>query len=324
MAEEIYTYKISEDLPDGQVNVVNLKEEVLANTDITKALDRIDLYPYGDMDRLDIVFREALSVSGKTSLDGDTDNPAGGMLSSHDYTSTSEPDSVNVNNFAAIDYDDGDGHKVFRFAPQPSTPGYFMCDRDFRLNTGLLSGSFEDLAVNPTTLDRVSWNEIELDGVYKNDPISGWIEVDDQADADANAELSVWTYQAKSQSTSALIPLDIRGGTLYVDTAVQDLSASDKWEHQFYVVMAPDLPTPYGGGVKFFDGYLLPYSGSQMSSLNQLATHLDPIKWGAPYTDLTGTSDGDNTKIRALLYYTKGSKHTHVFRLITYRPPGTF
>jgi hypothetical protein len=233
---------------------------------------------------------------------------------------TTVGDTVELGNAAMIDYDDGEGHKVFRFAPQPSTPGYFMCDRDFKLNTGVLSGSYEDLKVNTSTLERESWNEIELNGVYKNDPISGWIEVDDQDDADTNAELSIWTYQAKHPSTSALIPIDVRGGTLAVD----DSLSGETWAHQFYVVMAPDIPVAYGGGVKFFDGYLKPYSNGHMRSVNQLATKLDPEKWVSPYTTATGTSDGDNTKICAFLYYPKGTKNTHIFRLITYRPNGTF
>jgi hypothetical protein len=194
-----------------------------------------------------------------------------------------------------------------------------MCDRDFKLNTGVISGTYEDLKVDLATKDRISWNEISLNGVFKDDPTSGMILCDDQADADVNACLSIWTYQAKHPSTSALIPIDIRGGTLAVD---DELSGAI-WDHQFYVVLSPDIPAAYGGQVKFFDGYLKPYANGHMRSVNQLATKLDPALWVAPDTTATGSSDGDNTKICAFLYYPKGTKNTHIFRLITYRPNGT-
>lgn len=74
-----YTYSISQDLPDGEVNTSKLKTEI-QNSSISIALDRIDTT--GDV--LDIWFKDALLSPEKSILDGDTSDPAGGLLANHD------------------------------------------------------------------------------------------------------------------------------------------------------------------------------------------------------------------------------------------------
>lgn len=81
---QAYTYSIANDMPGGVVNPSNLKREIDASS-ITTALLRIDT----DDDALKLTFAEALSSGDKTTLDGDTTGPAGGLLADH---STAEKD----------------------------------------------------------------------------------------------------------------------------------------------------------------------------------------------------------------------------------------
>ena len=83
MAESTYSYTISNDFPpgsgNGKVNEPVLREEILGSS-ISSSLIRI----VRDDDNLDIVFDPALSAGDKTTLDGDTLGPAGGLIASHD------------------------------------------------------------------------------------------------------------------------------------------------------------------------------------------------------------------------------------------------
>lgn len=81
MAETAYIYSIQGDMPSGKVNTTKLAREVVKSS-ISTQLARIDT----DEDVLLIVFADALSVQDKTTLDGDTTAPAGGLLADHDHT----------------------------------------------------------------------------------------------------------------------------------------------------------------------------------------------------------------------------------------------
>lgn len=90
MAETTYTYSVASDMPGGAVNIGKLADEIQASSIVT-ALERIDLA--GDV--LDVIFKDALSAGDKTTFDGDTTGPAGGLLAAHDNTA-SLPDTQTV------------------------------------------------------------------------------------------------------------------------------------------------------------------------------------------------------------------------------------
>ena len=204
--------------------------------------------------------------------------------------------------------------------PKPSSYGAVMCDRDFRINTGIFdpAASLEDLKVNPTTNLEVPWDELELHGIFK---LVGGVMVacDDQPDADANATLSVWNYSAKLPSDGSLILYEIRDGILYPDPSIfadpNAPTAAERFGHRAYSVIAPDVPGPYGGSIAVFDGYLGGNArGFVVEALSPQATILDPA----------GPAGAAGVVLRLYLYYPAATKHSHVLRLVTYRNPGTF
>lgn len=77
----VFTYSIANDFPVGKVNVSVLLAEIKESS-ITSDLERIDV----DDDTLTVVFVNDLSAGDKTTLDGDTANPAGGLIAQHDVT----------------------------------------------------------------------------------------------------------------------------------------------------------------------------------------------------------------------------------------------
>ena len=81
MAQTTYTYSIVNDFPDGKVNTAKLDAAIRASTIIT-ALNYINTS--GDV--LTIIFKDQLSTADKTTLDGDTTHPAGGLIASTDNT----------------------------------------------------------------------------------------------------------------------------------------------------------------------------------------------------------------------------------------------
>jgi hypothetical protein len=85
-----YTYSVSSDMPNGVVSTGNLNNEIHLSSIVT-ALERIDTVG----DNLYIVFKDALSSADKTTLDGDTTGPAGGLLASHDHVEVDD-DTTNV------------------------------------------------------------------------------------------------------------------------------------------------------------------------------------------------------------------------------------
>jgi len=78
-----YTYSVADDFPDGAVNVTKLVKEIAA-AELGEDLEHITTGEGGDEDRLDLVFENELSSGDKTKLDGDTSDPAGGLIADHD------------------------------------------------------------------------------------------------------------------------------------------------------------------------------------------------------------------------------------------------
>jgi len=80
MAEYPYEYSIQNDLP-GNVSRSNISTawfqfQVEKNSNFTSTIDRVDTRG----DNLYIIFQEELSAEEKLILDGDTSDPAGGMV----------------------------------------------------------------------------------------------------------------------------------------------------------------------------------------------------------------------------------------------------
>lgn len=74
-----YTYSIAADFPGGAANSGRLDLEIRASSIVT-ALEGITVS--GDV--IDVVFKDALASGDKTTLDGDTTGPAGGLIAAHD------------------------------------------------------------------------------------------------------------------------------------------------------------------------------------------------------------------------------------------------
>lgn len=295
MADQAYTYDIPTDLTNG-VNLVKLEDEIQASS-INKGLRSIVV----DGDSLIVTWKSALNTTEKTTWDGDTTAPCGGILGAHDGTPYADQDIVSLD-MATIQNPDKD---VQRVAVQPGRSGYYMNGRDFLLRTAKMTDAVEDLRVVPSTLKRQTWGEMSLVGVYKGDDVSGYTLCTDQTDADANAVLSVFDYAANDQeATPAPIDIDIMGGMFWVDDS---LVATDRWKHQIYSIMAPDIPKAMGGQVPFFDNYMYPHKGNWTSCMNTLALPLDPS--AAPAAAV----------VRTYLYYEAGTSFEHIMGLRMYR-----
>lgn len=105
----VYTYTVSTDFPNGEVNIGNLAQEI-RDSNITIALSGITL----ENDTVTITFKDTLPAAGKTILDGDTTNPAGGLIAAHDSTPIDpQPEPVSIQNL----FTDGDNR--LEVAPVP-------------------------------------------------------------------------------------------------------------------------------------------------------------------------------------------------------------
>ena len=89
MAETTYSY-VAADFAGSKLNPTNLAAEIRASAIVT-ALDRIDtaggVSSQGVIigpTSVDIVFKDALSAGDKTTFDGDTAGPAGGLIAASD------------------------------------------------------------------------------------------------------------------------------------------------------------------------------------------------------------------------------------------------
>lgn len=210
---------------------------------------------------------------------------------------------------------------VIYAVPKPSSFGYVMCDRDFRVSTSIFNAadSFEDLKINPVTLVEDDWGEMSFNGVYKSDGGGGYIPCTDQADADSNCVLSIWDYCAKLPADGSLIKYEMRDGLLYVDPGLPTVSwdaltEEDKWGHRAYAMIAPGIPGDLGGSIAVFDSYLGMSPNRTVAALSPQATVLDP----------SGPAGAAGCLLRLYVFHPAGSKLSHVLRLVTYRAPGTF
>jgi hypothetical protein len=300
--ETTYTYSIASDFPGGVADTGNLVFEIQASA-IVIALKSAIKDPNGDnADRIDITFRDALSAGDKTILDGNTTGPAGGLIAVHDNTVIDDKTHVVVDEF--MDKTGPEGS--VRVYPAPNRLGYYRCDRDIKLNCGIVEtgndgSSLQDLKINISTNIEIPWDEFTQVGVYKAD---GTI-CANQAEATASGVCSVWDFHPHDQTLSKnKIPYDIMGGRLKV--GVLD---GDKSLHRLYTVLAP-----FGPGVKarVFDSYLEMDEGKTIESINSISVFLN----------VSQTSE--LSRMRIWLFHPAGSTVKHVFSIITYRPLGTF
>lgn len=124
----LFTYSESADFPGGQVDVANLHAEIVASA-ITIAL--LAVRKNGDV--VEIEFKADLPAGDKTILDGDTTNPAGGLLAAHDSTAVVAIEQVQLANIQQ--------------------------DSDMRLEvaTGPPVGLTERVLVSPNLCDATTW-----------------------------------------------------------------------------------------------------------------------------------------------------------------------
>jgi hypothetical protein len=199
---------------------------------------------------------------------------------------------------------------VQRVAIQPGRSGYRMCDRDFLVKTAQYAAedSFEDLKVNTSSNKEDEWNELSFIGCYKEENGS-IVPCTDQTDADSNACISIWDYVANNQVDGTPIDFDLKGGAFWVDDSVAD--DANRWKHKLYVMLAPNIPSSFGGRVRFFDGYLYPYKDDWMVAINTMAYEINP------------SVTVEAARMRIWVYYPAGTKLEHILRLVTYRPTGS-
>lgn len=92
MVEFKYAYSEAADFPNGEINKERF-EDAIRNSGILVALARVD----HTNDLVEVVFKAAISAADKTILDGDTSNPAGGLIAVHIGT-PSVPSKVEIQN----------------------------------------------------------------------------------------------------------------------------------------------------------------------------------------------------------------------------------
>lgn len=124
----LFTYSEANDFPNGSVNTEKLHDEILASA-ITVAL--LAVRKTGDV--VEIEFKADLSAGDKTILDGDTTNPAGGLIAAHDNSPSIGIEQVQLANIQQ--------------------------DSDMRLEvaTGPPVGLTERVLVSPNLCDRTTW-----------------------------------------------------------------------------------------------------------------------------------------------------------------------
>lgn len=172
---------------------------------------------------------------------------------------------------------------------------------------GGASPSLSDVKIHPLSYTKSEWNELQQIGVYKLDN-GAYVDCPEN-EVGAEACLSVWCYRARHQTTGMPQIIEIRDGLLVVDE-----NTSDDYEHQAFAVGAPLIPAALGGQVLQFDAYLKYYRGKVLGATSPQAKALNP----------NGPGGIAAAELRVYVYYPKGTQNTHVLRLVTYRPPGTF
>lgn len=131
MAETTYSY-VAADFPNNQVNPAKLQAEIEASS-ITTPLTRVDTLGgtfsegvFTDATSIDIVFDDPLSAGEKTTLDGDTTNPAGGLLAAHDNT-PAESISGEATQDPGATQDADEGFEVGSRVINTTTGNEFVC-----------------------------------------------------------------------------------------------------------------------------------------------------------------------------------------------------
>jgi hypothetical protein len=117
MAATKYTYSIADDFPATGLASDRLAQEI-GESSIVTALDRIDTS--GDV--CDIWFKDALSSADKTTLDGDTTDPAGGLIAAHDGEPLVSESLVTVENVPTVIPDLSTDSRATVYSPN-------FCDR---------------------------------------------------------------------------------------------------------------------------------------------------------------------------------------------------
>ena len=276
------------------VDPARLELELKASPDILVGLSYIHVIGSSS----DVYMKAALPGPEETALDA--------LVAAH--VPTPLPDAPRV---VKLDGESGPSGES-RVWVQPNREHFFMCDRDFLMKTAVIgAGSFQDLRVNVDDMTETEWGEMSQVGVYKLDGGGGYTPCVDQADATANARLSVWDYLPKMQDGSGdVIPLDFRGGRLFVDPNLTFFTLSD---YRLYAIMAPNIPAAYGGRTPFFDGYLARADGGIVDSVNPTAV------------SISVDQSTEAVRLRLFIYYPAGvTVTTHVLQLVTYRPIGSW
>lgn len=311
-----YRYSILRHSKNGIVAANSLHEEIV-DSDVKKALDGVSTFG----DHLDVSFKEALDYVPVSGIPSSLEVLSGLVAEHEGVPLPDEVEKVDIAKIELAGQDVANPDGILFSIPKASGAGYVMNDRDVLICTSHSGiGAYEDLKVNPYTLQREDWKEVTLIGVYKssdtaNDPFGRkvpLVPVADQEDADKWAICSAYDYQAKVNGTTP-VAYEIRGGNLYVDVAMSGLGTSvdEMQQHQIYALAAPNIPDFMGGQMKFFDGYLMGYQQDWMPAESTDAMRLDPAL------------SSEASKIRVYIYYTPGAKLHHILRLITYRKPGT-
>jgi hypothetical protein len=293
MAETNYDYSIANDTLNGKVAPDKLRDQIQDSTIVT-ALAGIITDQAADL--LRIIFKDALDAEDQITLTA--------VVAAHDGVPYPPAMDVSVTNFSTIDDPE---REVQRVIVQPGRTGYYMCDRDIRVSTSIYEAadSFEDLKVNPADNKRIDWGEVSHVGCFKLDS-GDYVLCTSQADADANAVLSVWDYIANDQTQDDdPVDIDLKGGTFYIDSTLAD--DADKWKHQIYAMLAPNIPAAMGGQIVIFDGYMWPYRGCRMETINTMGLKIDP------------SQSVEAARLRVWIYHPAGVKLNHVLRLITFR-----
>ncbi len=293
-----YQYNTQNDTLSGIALAPRLAQEIHVDGNIIT--DFTDLYVSG----------LGIFVDMKGALSSDEENSLRHRIAQHYGIDDIEEDIISVD----IGVAKTEAGALYS-TPQIATTGNQMCDRDIKLVTSTLDDSFEDLKpvlsqiMGPHSYKRVEWEEVSLSAVYAKDGGDNYVACANQLDASTSGVLSVWDFQCHDQTPSKnLIAWDIAGGGIKIDGNL----SGNPWDHQLYVIGAPNIPASMGGQVRFFDGYLACDTGSEISTENPEAKKLDPAL------------SPEASKFRIMLYYPAGAKQTHVLRLRTYRPPGTF
>ena len=135
MAATKYTYNVTQDFPNGKVNLSTIQGEITSSAIVT-AFDYIDSLG-GSISKdvltggtIDVWFKDALSTGDRTILDGDAADPAGGLIASHNNTlSIADIQPVTVANIPNVSIS---GHpSVVVTKPSQSEAGriyVFSCD----------------------------------------------------------------------------------------------------------------------------------------------------------------------------------------------------